>query len=55
MEKKFVIEVSESYIEVLYQGLLELPAKLALPVMKELERQFNDQKKSKTKDEATVK
>ena len=47
--EKFKIEVTEQDMEVIYRGLLELPAKYTLNLIQDLETQFRSQEKPKTK------
>lgn len=40
-ERKFKLELTENQINVIYQSLLELPAKFSMPVMEELKKQLS--------------
>lgn len=43
MDKIFKLELTEPHLNVIYQALLELPAKVSVPVMEVIKRQYDEQ------------
>ncbi len=40
MEKKFKLEFTDREVDIIYQGLMELPAKISIPVIETLKVQL---------------
>ena len=51
MEEKIKIELTSQNLEIIYRSLLEMPAKIVLPVIQDLERQVNSKVPKEEKTE----
>jgi hypothetical protein len=43
MDKIFSLKLTEAHLNIIYQALLELPAKVSVPVMEVIKRQYDEQ------------
>ena len=51
MERKFTLEFTETELNVVYSGLLELRAKVSMPVIENIKEQLKKVENEKGKDE----
>jgi hypothetical protein len=54
-EKKVKLEVTQKQLEVIFAGILELPAKYSLSIIQDLQRQVQGQIEETKTDETTDK
>ena len=53
MEKKFKLEFTDREVDIIYQALIELPAKISMPVIETLKSQLINILNPKVEEEIT--
>ena len=53
MEKKFKLEFTDREVDIIYQALIELPAKISMPVIETLKAQLVNILNPKVEEEIT--